>query len=67
MYVSTDSLVPRLSPKTFLFFVGARGEPGNEANVKSNVTLNKVSAFYSKAPLYINDLLPTGKIYITAN
>ena len=28
------SLVPRLSPKTFLFFIGARGEPGNEARMK---------------------------------
>ena len=36
-YMSTDSLVPRLSSKTYLFFVGARGEPGNEADVQMSM------------------------------
>ena len=35
--LTTVSLVPRLSPHPDeLFFVGARGEPGNEARQRSN-------------------------------
>ena len=35
------SLVPRLSltPTTFLFFIGARGDPGNETTLQVHVLL----------------------------
>ena len=35
------SLVPRLSPRPFLFFVGARGEPGNEASIHQLMLLHQ--------------------------
>ena len=64
------------SPQKRFYFSSERGESLGtklmyrcqwEYVPQPNVTWNKVSAFHSKAPLLIDDLLPTGKIYITTD
>ena len=54
MYMSTDSLVSRLFPKTFLFFVGARGEPGNEADVQMSMGIRTSAKCHLKQGVCIS-------------